>query len=41
VQREVTRFASQSDLTLTENGLLRLDLEDVFLRVIDPKERAA
>ena len=26
---------------LTENGLIRLDLEDVFLRLIDAKERAA
>jgi ABC-2 type transport system ATP-binding protein len=41
VQREVTRFASDHDLTLTENGLVRLDLEDVFLRLIDSKERAA
>ncbi len=42
VQREVTRFASERDLTLVENGLVRLDLEDVFLRLIDsPKERAA
>ena len=41
VQREVTRFASERDLTLTENGLIRLDLEDIFLRLIDSKERAA
>jgi ABC-2 type transport system ATP-binding protein len=42
VQREVTRFASEFDLTLIENGLVRLDLEDVFLRLVDtPKERAA
>ena len=41
VQREVTRFAVDHDLTLTENGLVRLDLEDVFLRLIDSKERAA
>jgi ABC-2 type transport system ATP-binding protein len=41
VQREVTRFASDHELTLTENGLVRLDLEDVFLRLIDSKERAA
>jgi ABC-type uncharacterized transport system ATPase subunit len=41
VQREVTRFASDHDLTLTENGLVRLDLEDVFLRLVDSKERAA
>jgi ABC-2 type transport system ATP-binding protein len=41
VQREVTRFASNNDLTLVENGLVRLGLEDVFLRLIDSKERAA
>jgi ABC-2 type transport system ATP-binding protein len=41
VQREVTRFASDNDLTLVENGLVRLGLEDVFLRLIDTKERAA
>ena len=41
VQREVTRLASELDLTLIENGLVRLDLEDVFLRLIDTKERAA
>jgi ABC-2 type transport system ATP-binding protein len=41
VQREVTRFAADNDLTLTSNDLVRLDLEDVFLRLIDSKERAA
>ncbi|HEX5827453.1 MAG TPA: ABC transporter ATP-binding protein [Candidatus Limnocylindrales bacterium] len=41
VQRDVTRFAVDHDLTLTENGLVRLALEDVFLRLIEPKERAA
>ena len=41
VQREVTRFASDNDLTLVENGLVRLGLEDVFLRLIDTQERAA
>ena len=41
VQREVTRFAADRDLTLVENGVVRLDLEDVFLRLVDPKERAA
>ena len=29
------------DLTVIENDLVRLDLEDVFLRLIDQKERAA
>ena len=41
VQRGVTRFAADNDLTLIENGLQRLGLEDVFLRLIDTKERAA
>jgi ABC-2 type transport system ATP-binding protein len=41
VQRDVTRFAVDHDLTLTENGLVRLDLEDVFLRLVESKERAA
>ena len=41
VQRAATQFAADRDLTLTENGLVRLDLEDVFLRLIDTKERAA
>ena len=41
VQRAVTRFAAERDLGLSENGLVRLDLEDVFLRLIDTKERAA
>jgi ABC-2 type transport system ATP-binding protein len=41
LQRAVTRFAADHDLTVVENGLVRLDLEDVFLRLVDPKERAA
>ena len=41
IQRAVTRFAADHDLTVVENGLVRLDLEDVFLRLVDPKERAA
>jgi ABC-2 type transport system ATP-binding protein len=41
VQRAVTRFAATRDMTLTENGLVRLALEDVFLRLVDTKERAA
>jgi ABC-2 type transport system ATP-binding protein len=41
VQRDVTRFAVDHNLTLTENGLVRLALEDVFLRLTDTKERAA
>ena len=41
VQRAVTRYAVETDLTLVENAPERLDLEEVFLRLIDPKERAA
>jgi ABC-2 type transport system ATP-binding protein len=41
VQRSVMRFAADHDMTLTENGIVRLGLEDAFLRLIDPKERAA
>ena len=41
VQRAVTRFAVDNDLTLVENELEQLDLEDVFLRLVDPQERAA
>ena len=41
VQRDVTRFAVDHDLTLAENGLVRLALEDIFLRLTDTKERAA
>jgi ABC-2 type transport system ATP-binding protein len=41
VQHAVTRFAADRDLTLTENGRVRLALEDVFLRLVDSKERAA
>jgi ABC-2 type transport system ATP-binding protein len=41
VQRGAMRLAAERDLTLIENGLVRLDLEDVFLRLVDSKERAA
>ena len=41
IQRDVTRFAVDHDLILVENNLVRLALEDVFLRLIEPKERAA
>ncbi len=41
VQRDVTRFVVDHDLNLIENGLVRLDLDDVFLRLVDTKERAA
>jgi ABC-2 type transport system ATP-binding protein len=41
VQRAVTDYATAQGLTLTENSPVHLDLEDVFLRLIDPKELAA
>jgi ABC-2 type transport system ATP-binding protein len=41
VQRAVMRYAAEHDLTITENSVVRLDLEDAFLRLVDPKERVA
>ncbi len=41
VQAAITGFAVASGLTLIENVPEQLDLEDVFLRLIDTKERAA
>ncbi len=41
VQRAVTRYAVESDLTLVSNAPEQADLEEVFLRLIDSKERAA
>ena len=41
VQRAVTRYAVESDLTLISNAPEQVDLEEVFLRLIDSKERAA
>ena len=41
VQRAVTRYAVESDLTLVTNAPEQVDLEEVFLRLIDSKERAA
>ena len=41
VQRAVTRFAVDSGLTLISNAEETLDLETVFLRLIDQKEVAA
>jgi len=41
VQRSITRFASAADLTLISNAEETLDLESVFLRLIDQKEVAA
>jgi hypothetical protein len=41
VQRAITRFAAQNDLTVTENHVVTLGLEDVFLRLVNTKEHAA
>ena len=41
VQRAVQGYAAANDLLITENSPVHLDLEDVFLRLIDPKEHAA
>jgi ABC-2 type transport system ATP-binding protein len=41
IQHAVTRYAADRNYGLVENGLVRLDLEDVFLRLVDTKERAA
>jgi ABC-2 type transport system ATP-binding protein len=41
VQRAVTMFAVQAGMTLIGNAEETLDLETVFLRLIDPKEVAA
>jgi ABC-2 type transport system ATP-binding protein len=41
VQAAITRFAADRDLTVAENQLVRLGLEDVFLRLVNNKERVA
>ena len=41
VQAAITRFAADHGQTVTENHHVRLGLEDVFLRLVDTKERAA
>jgi ABC-2 type transport system ATP-binding protein len=41
VQAAITRFAADRDLAVSENHIVRLGLEDVFLRLVDLKERAA
>ena len=41
VQAAITRFASDHQLVVTENQIIRLGLEDAFLRLINTKERAA
>ena len=41
VQAGITRFAVEHGLSVIENDLVHLGLEDVFLRLVDTKERAA
>jgi ABC-2 type transport system ATP-binding protein len=41
VQVAVTRFGAEHGLVVAENQLVRADLEDVFLRLVSNKERAA
>ena len=40
-RRAITRFGADHDLAVTENHVDRLGLEDVFLRLVNTKERAA
>ena len=40
-QRAVMRLAADQDLIVIENAVTRLDLEDVFFRLIDSQEHAA
>ena len=40
-QRAVMRLAADQDLLVIENAVSRLDLEDVFFRLIDSQEHAA
>jgi ABC-2 type transport system ATP-binding protein len=41
VQRGVTRLAADTDLTVIDNSTVREGLEDVFMRLVETKERAA
>lgn len=41
VQRAITRYAAQNDVTVTENHVVTLGLEDVFLRLVHTKEHVA
>jgi ABC-2 type transport system ATP-binding protein len=41
VQKAITRYAAQHDITVTENHVVTLGLEDVFLRLVHTKEHAA
>ena len=41
VQRGITRLAADTDLTVIDNSLVREGLEDVFMRLVGTRERAA
>ena len=41
VQRGVTRLAADNEITVIDNSLVREALEDVFMRLVQTKERAA
>ena len=41
IQHGVTRLAATDDLTVVRNSLVREELEDVFMRLVDTKEHAA
>jgi len=41
VQMAITRYGADAGLVIAENHVVRLDLEDVFLRLVTTKERAA
>jgi ABC-2 type transport system ATP-binding protein len=41
VQAAITGFAAERGLTVIENHVVRLGLEDAFLRLVTPKEHAA
>jgi ABC-2 type transport system ATP-binding protein len=41
VQHRITTFAAERGLIVAENRIVRLGLEDVFLRLVNAKERAA
>jgi ABC-2 type transport system ATP-binding protein len=41
VQKAITRFAGTQNMTITENHVVTLGLEDVFLRLVHTKEHAA
>jgi ABC-2 type transport system ATP-binding protein len=41
IQAAITAFAAERGLTVIENHVVRLGLEDAFLRLVTPKEHAA